>query len=255
MTERNSTNHEEPSHNQPIVVDVQNVGLFYPIHRKRSIFKRIVSKQKSGEFWALRNVSFQCRLGDVVGVIGRNGAGKSTLSLLLSKIFEPDEGELIIDGTISALLSIGGMFRPNMTGRDNTYYFGAFLGFRRTQIDEMIDSIIDFSELGEFFDEPVGSYSSGMRSRLAFSIASSIQPDILVLDEVLSVGDRAFRQKCETRIHEMTKSCRAIIVISHSMGSIKKMCNKCLWLDSGKMVDYGDTEEIIDAYSESLAPK
>jgi len=241
------------SQDREVVVDVRHMGLFYPANRRRSILKRIHGSRKSGEFWALRDITFQCHQGDVLGVVGRNGAGKSTLSLVLSNIFEPDEGEVSVDGEISALLSIGGMFKTNLSGRDNTYYFGAFLGFSRAQIEAMIEDILDFSELGEFYDQPVGTYSGGMRARLAFSIASSIQPDVLILDEVLSVGDAAFRAKCEDRVREMTRQCRCIIVISHSMGSVRKMCNRVLWLDHGQIRKIGPTSEVLTAYKEAVA--
>ncbi|MDK2970653.1 MAG: lipopolysaccharide transport system ATP-binding protein [Candidatus Sumerlaeota bacterium] len=236
-----------------LVLEARDLGLYYPSSRRRTLFKRLHHRRKAGQYWALRNVSFQCMRGDVLGVIGRNGAGKSTLSLVLSGIFEPDEGTLITNGDVSALLSLGGMFQPGLSGRDNTYYFGSFLGFSRERMDAMIDEIRDFSELGDFFDEPIGAYSSGMRARLAFSIAASIEPDILLLDEVLSVGDSGFRKKCEARIQSMMAKCRCIVVISHSMPSIKAMCNRCLWLERGEVKACGDPADVIRQYEESFA--
>lgn len=235
-----------------VVVDVRNLGLFYARQRRISLLKRFYGRPSDNRFWALRNLSFQCQKGDILGVIGRNGAGKSTLSLVLSRIYEPDEGVVQIQGDVSALLSLGGMFQPTMSGRDNAYYFGAFLGLFRERMDQLIEGIKDFSELGEFFDEPVGSYSSGMRSRLAFSIASSIEPEILILDEVLSVGDFGFRKKCEDRLQQMMARSRCIIIISHSMGTIQRLCNKVLWIEAGHDVAIGTPDEIIPRYRAAL---
>ncbi len=237
-----------------VIIEAKNLGLYYPKLKKRSLFKRLYGKGGLDKgFWALRNLNFKVYEGEVVGVVGRNGAGKSTLSLVLSRIFEPDEGEVMINGKVSALLSLGGMFQQNMTGRDNTFYFGAFLGFSRSDIESMIPEIIDFSELGDFFDEPVATYSSGMKSRLAFSIASSIRPEILILDEILSVGDREFRQKCEDRLAGMMGSCKCIVLISHNLNSIKKMCKSCIWINKGSIHMIGDSETVLTQYKETIA--
>ncbi len=205
--------------------------------------------RKKGEFWALRNVSFNVEEGEVIGIIGRNGAGKSTLLKILSRITEPTEGEVRLNGRISSLLEVGTGFHPELTGRENIYLNGAILGMRKKEIEAKFDEIVEFSGVEKFLDMPVKRYSSGMQVRLAFSVAAHLEPDILVIDEVLAVGDAEFQKKCLGKMGEVTqKSGRTILFVSHDMGAIQKLCNRTILLDHGEVKMIGDTRDVIREY-------
>ena len=193
--------------------------------------------------------------GQALGVIGHNGAGKSTLCLVLAQILSPDEGRAAIRGKVSTLLRLDACFNRELSGRDNLELYGAFLGLGRHDLAGRVDEIIEFSELGEFIEEPVGHYSSGMRARLAFSVAATLEPDILLLDEILGVGDRAFRAKSERRIREMMEASRLIVIVSHAIGFLRGVCTHCLWLDHGQVKAYGPADEVLDAYEEHTGGK
>jgi ABC-type polysaccharide/polyol phosphate transport system ATPase subunit len=235
------------------VLELHDLGVWYRMTRRRGAsLKEVILHggwaRGSKALWALRHVTFACRAGDVLGVVGRNGAGKSTLCLVMSQILVPDEGRIVVRGRISALLSLGAGFVKDLSGRANILTQAAFLGIPRREIARRMDEIIEFSELGDFIDEPMRAYSSGMRARLAFAIASTVTPDILLLDEVLSVGDLAFRLKCQKRLEEMMGRSRLIIVVSHSTSFIRETCSHCLWLEQGTVRAFGAAGEVVERY-------
>lgn len=231
-------------------------GDFKDIGLKEYVMRRIKKNYKVKEFWADRDISFALEKGDMLGIVGTNGAGKSTLLKAISGIMEPTEGWVHREGTIAALLELGSGFDGDLTVRENTYLRGAMLGYTRKFMDETYEEIIEFAELKEFEDRPFKQLSSGMKSRLAFSIASLVEPDILILDEVLSVGDGAFRKKSEAKMKEIINGGATTILVSHSLGQIREMCSKILWLDKGRQVEFGsDVSGICDRYAEFLEKK
>jgi len=231
-------------------------GDFKDIGLKEYVMRRIKHNYHVKEFWADRDISFTLEKGDMLGIIGANGAGKSTLLKAISGIMEPTRGWVHREGTIAALLELGSGFDGDLTVRENTYLRGAMLGYTRKFMDETYGQIIEFAELKEFEDRAFKQLSSGMKSRLAFSIASSVQPDILILDEVLSVGDGAFRKKSENKMKEIINSGATTILVSHSLGQIRQMCSKILWLDKGRQMEFGsDVQDICDRYAEFLEKK
>jgi homopolymeric O-antigen transport system ATP-binding protein len=203
------------------------------------------------EFWALRDISFEVPRGQTLGIVGANGAGKSTLLSLLCGVTEPSEGRAVLDGRVGALLEVGTGFHPDLTGRDNVYLNGAILGMTRKEIDERFDEIIEFSGVRKFLDTQVKHYSSGMYVRLAFSIAAHLDPDILLVDEVLSVGDQAFQDKCLGRLRESTESGRTVIFISHNMSTITSLCDRGLYIHKGEITYDGPIERTIETYLSS----
>ena len=228
-------------------------GDFKDIGLKEYVMRRIKKNYKVKEFWADRDISFALEKGDMLGIIGTNGAGKSTLLKAISGIMEPTVGWVHREGIIAALLELGSGFDGDLTVRENTYLRGAMLGYTRKFMDETYEEIIEFAELQEFEDRPFKQLSSGMKSRLAFSIASLVEPDILILDEVLSVGDGAFRKKSEAKMKEIISGGATTILVSHSLGQIRQMCSKILWLDKGRQVEFGsDVSGICDRYAEFL---
>ena len=237
------------------VLEVHNVSIRYmtgdfkDIGLKEYVMRKLKGNYHINEFWADRNVSFSLEEGDMLGIIGSNGAGKSTLLKAISGIMEPTKGCLKRKGNIAALLELGSGFDGDLTVRENTYLRGAMLGYTRKFMDDTYHQIIDFAELEDFQDRPFKQLSSGMKSRLAFSIASLVQPDILILDEVLSVGDGAFRKKSEKKMREIISGGATTILVSHSLGQVQEMCNKILWLHKGEQVEFGDNvESICDQY-------
>ena len=228
-------------------------GDFKDIGLKEYVVRRLQGKYKVTEFWADWDVSFSLEKGDMLGIIGSNGAGKSTLLKAVSGIMVPTRGHMEINGTIAALLELASGFDPDLTVRENTYLRGAMLGYTRKFMDEMYDSIIEFAELQDFQERPFKQLSSGMKSRLAFSIACLVNPDILILDEVLSVGDGAFRKKSGDKMKQILSSGVTGILVSHSVDQVREMCNKILWLDHGKQIYFGnETETVCNAYEEFL---
>ncbi len=198
--------------------------------------------------WALRDVSFEIRHGEVVGIIGRNGAGKSTLLKILSRITEPTEGYAEIHGRVGSLLEVGTGFHPELTGRENIYLNGAILGMRKKEIDRKFDEIVAFAEVERFIDTPVKFYSSGMYVRLAFSVAAHLEPEILLVDEVLAVGDASFQKKCLGKMGDVAREGRTVLFVSHNMGAVARLCKRALWLDKGKIVKDGTADSVISQY-------
>lgn len=240
------------------VLNVENVSIRYmtgdfkDIGLKEYVMRRLKKNYQVTEFWADKNITFSLEQGDMLGIIGTNGAGKSTLLKAISGIMEPTEGKVERKGTIAALLELASGFDGDLTVRENTYLRGAMLGYTRKFMDEMYGEIITFSGLAEFQDRPFKHLSSGMKSRLAFSIASLVNPDILILDEVLSVGDGAFKKKSEAKMKEIIAGGATTILVSHSLEQVREMCNKVLWLDKGEQVAFGGTREICDKYLQFL---
>lgn len=231
-------------------------GDFKAIGLKEYVLRRIKHQYQVVEFWADRHINFTLEKGDMLGIIGTNGAGKSTLLKVISGIMEPSKGWVKREGTIAALLELGSGFDGDLTVKENTYLRGAMLGYTRRFMDETYEQIIDFAELREFENRPFKQLSSGMKSRLAFSIASLVRPDILILDEVLSVGDGAFRKKSEAKMKEIIHSGATTILVSHSLQQVREMCNKILWLNKGKQIEFSsDVQAICDRYQNFLNGK
>lgn len=231
-------------------------GDFKDIGLKEYVMRRLKGNYHVTQFWADRNINFSLERGDMLGIIGTNGAGKSTLLKAVSGIMVPTEGHMEINGSIAALLELASGFDPELTVRENTYLRGAMLGYTRKFMNDKYEEIIDFAELQDFQDRPFKQLSSGMKSRLAFSIACLVHPDILILDEVLSVGDGAFAKKSGDRMREILKSGVTGILVSHSVPQVRSMCNKILWLDHGHQVGFSDqVETYCDAYEEFLITK
>lgn len=231
-------------------------GDFKSIGLKEYVVRKLQNNYTVNEFWANRDITFTIEKGDMLGIIGTNGAGKSTLLKVISGIMLPSEGYIKREGKIAALLELGSGFDGDLTVKENTYLRGALLGYTRKFMDETYEQIIEFAELKDFEDRPFKHLSSGMKSRLAFSIASLVKPDILILDEVLSVGDGAFRKKSEAKMREIINGGATTILVSHSLNQIRSMCNKILWLHKGKQIMFGDNvQEICDEYQKFLDGK
>ena len=205
-------------------------------------------KQSRNQFWALKDVTFDIHKGEVVGVIGRNGAGKSTLLKILSRITTPTEGEIDLIGRVGSLLEVGTGFHPELTGRENIFLTGSILGMKKREIEEKFEEIIKFAEIEKFLDTPAKRYSSGMYVRLAFSVAAHLEPEILLVDEVLAVGDASFQKKCLGKLGDVAKEGRTILFVSHNMGAIKKLCTRALLIESGHLVQDGITSKVITYY-------
>jgi lipopolysaccharide transport system ATP-binding protein len=210
-------------------------------------------KMRQEDFWALKDVSFQIKKGEVVGLIGSNGAGKSTLFKILSRITVPTEGRVRIDGRTASLLEVGTGFHPELTGRENIYLNGAILGMSRAEIVRKFDEIVEFSGVEAFLDTPVKRYSSGMYVRLAFAVAAHLDPEILIVDEVLAVGDAAFQKKCLGKMGSFAKSGRTILFVSHNMEAIRALCERCVWMKGGRVHKDGPADEIVEAYFNNVS--
>lgn len=201
------------------------------------------------EFWALKDVSIEVQKGDVIGIIGRNGAGKSTLLKILSRITEPTEGTITYNGRVASLLEVGTGFHPELTGRENVFLNGAILGMKKSEIEEKFEEIVEFSGVREFIDMPVKRYSSGMQVRLAFSVAANLDSDILIIDEVLAVGDAEFQKKCLGKMDDVTKDkARTIFFVSHDLNAVRRICNKTMYLEDGRVKSFGETSDVIQEY-------
>ena len=244
------------------ILEAKNVSIRYitgdfkDIGIKEYILRRIRHDYHVTEFWADRDISFTLERGEMLGIIGSNGAGKSTLLKAVSGIMEPTRGSIRREGTIAALLELGSGFDGDLTVRENAYLRGAMLGYTRRFMDETYEAIIDFAELREFEDRPFKQLSSGMKSRLAFSIASLVEPDILILDEVLSVGDGAFRKKSEAKMREIISGGATTILVSHSLPQVRELCDKVLWLHKGRQIAFGsNVDELCDKYQAFLDGK
>lgn len=232
-----------------ILGDFKGTGL------KDVIVQKLKGTYKKNEFWAVKNVSFKVGRGELLGIIGTNGAGKSTLLKVISGIMIPTEGTLSVQGSIASLLELGSGFDGELTVKENTFLRGAMLGYTREFMNDMYRKILEFAELEEFENHLFKNLSSGMKSRLAFSIACLVSPEILILDEVLSVGDGAFRQKSEDKMMEIIKGGATTLLVSHSLAQIRRLSTKVLWLDHGKQVAFGDTESICNEYDAFLKSK
>jgi lipopolysaccharide transport system ATP-binding protein len=235
-------------------IEFTDVSKRFTLHReKRNSFQErmvnIMRPRGEGEtFWALRDVSFALPHGQTLGLIGHNGSGKSTALKLITRILEPTSGSVAVRGRVSALLELGSGFHPDLTGIDNIYLNGSLLGFTRADMQRRINEIVDFAELGPFIETPVKHYSSGMYMRLGFAIATAVDPDILITDEVLAVGDEAFQRKCMERIYQFRQEGRTIVFVSHSLDVVRNLCTQAVWLDHGEMKAAGDTVDTVDAY-------
>ena len=234
-------------------VEVQNVSKRFRLyHEKNQYLKTALLRGRRAryeDFWALRDVSFDIPHGSTFGIIGSNGSGKSTMLKCLAGILTPDEGSINVDGKIAALLELGAGFHPDLSGKENIFLNGAILGMTRGEVERKFDSIVDFSGLGEFIDTPVKNYSSGMAVRLGFAIAINVDPEILVIDEVLAVGDLSFQQKCLERISDMRAEGRTIVIVSHGLSEISQLCDFAAWISDGELVDVGAATLIVDSYT------
>lgn len=244
-----------------MVVDVKNVAIKYRVGDFRNIglkeflAQKVTGKYNAKDFWAVDDVSFQLEKGDFLGIIGTNGAGKTTLLKAVSGVIKPSRGTVETNGQISALLALGTGFDDDLTVKENIYLRGAFLGYTEKFLNEKYPEIIEFSELKDFESYRLRQLSSGMRSRMAFSIASLINPDILILDEVLAVGDGAFKKKSEAKMMEIIKNGTTTLFVSHSLAQVKKLSNKALWLDKGKQMAFGDAKEVCAEYEKFINSK
>ena len=238
---------------QPAII-VDNVSMKFNLSKEKVdslkdyIIKSIKKEIKYNEFWALQNVSFTVEKGDRVGILGLNGAGKSTLLKVIAGVFKPTEGSVTKHGKMVPLLELGAGFDQQYTGKENIYLYGAMLGYSKEFIDEKYDEIVKFSELKDFIDVPIKNYSSGMKSRLGFSIATVVSPKILILGEVLSVGDAKFRKKSEKKVLSMFDSGVTVLFVSHSLAQVQRICNKAMILEKGKLIAYGDIDTISKQY-------
>ncbi|CDA51907.1 putative uncharacterized protein [Clostridium sp. CAG:533] len=209
-------------------------------------------KKKKDYFWALKDIDFRINKGDVVGIIGANGAGKSTLLKVVSGVYKPTTGTVEVNGKISPMIELGAGFDGELTARENIYLNGAILGYSKEFLEQKFDEIVEFSELKDFLDVPVKNFSSGMVAKLAFSISTIVDPEVLIVDEILSVGDIKFQEKSKNKMMSMIEGGTTVLYVSHSIDSIKELCSKVIWLDHGKIVKMGDTKEICDEYYKKL---
>ena len=209
-------------------------------------------KKKKDYFWALKDIDFRINKGDVVGIIGANGAGKSTLLKVVSGVYKPTTGTVEVNGKISPMIELGAGFDPELTARENIYLNGAILGYSKGFLEQKFDDIVEFSELKDFLDVPIKNFSSGMVAKLAFSISTIVDPEVLIVDEILSVGDIKFQEKSKNKMMSMIEGGTTVLYVSHSIDSIKELCSKVIWLDHGKIVKMGNTKEICDEYYKKL---
>jgi ABC-type polysaccharide/polyol phosphate transport system ATPase subunit len=236
------------------VIEFENVSKRFVIHRDRedSIqgrFSKLLRRKPAGEeFWALRDISFAVEQGQSLGLVGHNGAGKSTALKLMTRILQPTAGKVALSGRVAALLELGSGFHPELSGRENVFLNGSLLGFSRRAMRAKLPEIVEFSEIGEFIDMPVKHYSSGMYTRLAFAVATAVDPDILITDEVLAVGDEAFQRKCMERIYRFRQQGKTIIFVSHALETVRTLCDIAVWLDRGEAKLVGPASTVIDAY-------
>ena len=243
-----------PTEDRETVIRLENVTVRYRLPQdrigtfKEYVIRAVQRKVKYNSFLALNDVNLNVKKGEVFGIIGRNGAGKSTLLKVISRVLVPTVGKVWIKGWVSPLLELGAGFHPELTGRENVFLNGTLLGHSRREIDEHLDDIITFSELGTFMDAPLRTYSSGMVARLGFAVATTWKPEILILDEVLSVGDEAFQLKCQKRMEAFRKDQVTSLLVTHSMQTVKTLCTRVAWIDHGVVKAVGTTDEIINLY-------
>lgn len=244
----------EQKNSEKIMIDVQDVSMRFMMSNdkigslKEMVTQLIRGKIQFKEFWALRDVSFHVEKGEVMGIIGRNGAGKSTMLKIISGIMRPTKGSVVRNGNIVPMLELGSGFDFDLSGRENIFLNGAILGYSKEFLMEKFDEILAFSELGEFIEMPIRNYSSGMLMRLAFSIATVVEPEILIVDEILAVGDENFQRKSRQRMMELMSGGTTVLFVSHNLDQIREMCNRVVWLDGGTVRMVGETQEVCDAY-------
>lgn len=233
-----------------IIVD--NVSKKFKVYydKPNTLKERLVfwNKTKLDYHQVLKNINLEIKKGETVALIGVNGSGKSTLLKLMTKIIYPTEGKVITNGKLTSLLELGAGFHPDFTGRENIYFNASIFGLTKSEIEKRINDIIEFSELGEFIDSPVRTYSSGMYMRLAFSVAINVDAEILLIDEILAVGDQHFQDKCFAKLEELKNSDKTIVIVSHSLGSVKKLCNRAIWIYNGEVRKDGKTDDVIEEY-------
>jgi len=244
----------------PVAISVEDLGVRYELRltRKPTIRDSLAQRLKRNpvkSFWALRGVSFEVRHGESLGVIGPNGAGKSTLLQVLAGIITPSEGDVMVDGHISSLLTLGVGFDQDLSGTDNIRLAGAFMGLDHRVVEDKLEGIIEYADLGEFIDAPIKTYSSGMRARLGFSIATSVEPDILILDEVLSTGDAAFREKSKQRVGELLEEAKAIVLVTHDMNWVKEYCTRAILIERGRIVAEGRPVDVVQEHQDRSAER
>ena len=237
------------------MIKLKNVGMRFNLGIEKSFsFKQLFistlsfKKKKKDYFWALKGIDLEISKGDVIGFVGSNGAGKSTLLKIVSGVMKPTTGKVQVNGVISPMIELGAGFDPELTARENIFLNGAVLGYSEQFINNKFEDIVNFSELRDFLDVPIKNFSSGMTARLAFSIATIVEPEILIVDEILSVGDLNFQEKSRKKMEEMIKGGTTVLYVSHSLESIKSICNKAVWLEQGKIKTIGDPTEVCDAY-------
>ena len=242
---------------QETIINVEHVSMRFNLSSekfdsfKEYVIKSLKKQVSYDEFWALKDVSFEVKRGDSLGLIGLNGSGKSTMLKTIAGVLKPTKGTVTVGGNIAPLIELGAGFDMDLTAQENVFLNGALLGYNRAQMEAQYEDIVEFSELRDFMDVPVKNFSSGMVSRLAFAIATIGIPDILIVDEVLSVGDFRFQEKCEARIQNMKDQGTTILFVSHSIEQVKKICNKVVWLDHGVLKMFGDAQEICSIYEKA----
>lgn len=252
----NASKNEQVSSEQPMII-LDNVAVKYRVPTERiGTFKEFAIRKLQRRvtyknFWALNDINLEITKGEVFGLVGNNGAGKSTMLKVISRVLRPTKGRVRAYGKIAPLLELGAGFHPELTGRENIYLNGALLGYSKEEMDRVFDEIVDFSELGSFIEAPIRSYSSGMHARLGFSVATAHVPEILILDEILSVGDEAFQNKCNERMRSFREHGATVIMVSHGLSMIEQMCSRVAWLDHGVIQKIGDPHEVIAAYREA----
>ncbi|HKV84318.1 MAG TPA: ABC transporter ATP-binding protein [Ktedonobacterales bacterium] len=240
-----------------IVVSECSVRYRLPTERistmKEQVIRQITRRTvKYNEFWALRKVNLQIRRGEAVALVGRNGAGKSTLLKCIAKVQRPTTGRIWVRGSMAPIIELGAGFHPELTGRENIYLNGAMLGFSHAEMERKVDSIIEFSELANFIESPLRTYSSGMHARLGFAVAAEADPDVLIIDEVLSVGDEAFQRKCMERMRRFRQRGTTILYVTHALDSIADLCDHAAWIDGGRLRYYGDAQRVVGMFRDSM---
>ena len=249
----------EQEMNMEAIVQIENVSVSYrlPTERigsfKEYAIRKLQRRVKIEDFWALVDVSMTVNKGDVFGIIGNNGAGKSTILKVISRVLKPSKGRVVVRGRIAPLLELGAGFHPELSGRENVFLNGALLGYSREDMEKVFDEIVAFSELEQFINSPIRTYSSGMYARLGFAVATAHVPDVLILDEILSVGDEAFQKKSRERLQSFQEKGSTVLMVSHGLDSMITLCNRVAWLDQGKLRLLGEPSEVVAAYREDNA--